>query len=83
MSASWQAKVVDRPLQLREPVRSSTIMENPRVPPPDPAKPAPVSNEGVVRIVGGEVPAREPSAWPSCRLLSPITMKTSKPPPRQ
>lgn len=56
-----EVELVDRPLKLSAPVRTTTIVPLPRVPEPEPAKKATVSvsEEAVVRITGGDLPARK------------------------
>ncbi len=54
-----QVEPVDRPLKLSAPVRTTTVEPSARVPEPEPAKKATVSEEAVVRITGGDLPARK------------------------
>lgn len=54
-----QVELVDIPLKLSEPVRSTTVAPPSRVPEPEPAKKASVAQEGVVKITGGDLPARK------------------------
>lgn len=56
----------DIPLKLEAPPRSTTFEPPSRVPAPEPAVKSPVSQEGVVKIIGGDVPSRES---PSCLIF--------------
>ncbi|BDA43068.1 hypothetical protein COCOBI_04-0780 [Coccomyxa sp. Obi] len=56
-----EVELVDTPLKLSAPVRSTTIAPLPRVPEPEPAKKAAVSEEAIVRITGGDLPAPPPA----------------------
>ncbi len=53
-----QVELVDIPLKLSEPVRTTTVAPSSRVPEPEPAKKSSVSQEGVVKIIG-DLPSRE------------------------
>ncbi|KAK9915466.1 hypothetical protein WJX75_009590 [Coccomyxa subellipsoidea] len=55
-----QVELVDIPLKLSEPVRSTIVAPPSRVPEPEPAKKASVAQEGVVKITGGDLPAPPP-----------------------
>lgn len=60
-----EVELVDRPLKLSAPVRTTTVVPPPRVPEPEPAKKAAVSEEAIVRITGGDLPARKSTFNPA------------------